>query len=188
MIPVIPVIQVIPVIPVSQVIPVIPVSQVIPVIPVIPVITVIPVIPVIPVRPLSPVSPVSPVIPVSQVSPVGLAHLWVDFRVIFAKNGSFKENRVAMIKVNSMIRTKFQNTSRWSGQIAKQKLPSIVTFGNYVLLVTLIHTHLDVVLHGNTLPRKYCHFLFFFFTFFQFASSSCANNENIDKGTTDSFL
>ena len=35
----------------------------------------------------------------------------------------------------------------------------------YVLLVTLIHTHLDVVLRGNTLPRKYCHFLFFFFTF-----------------------
>ena len=51
--------------PVSQVIPVIPVSQVIPVIPVIP------------------VSPVSQVSPASQVSPVRLAHLWVDFRVIY---------------------------------------------------------------------------------------------------------
>ena len=48
--------QVIPVIPLSQVIPLIPVNQVIIVI---------------------------PVGQVSPVSPVRLAHLWVDFRVIF---------------------------------------------------------------------------------------------------------
>ena len=32
---------------------------------------------------VSPMSPVSPVRPVSPVSPVRLAHLWVDFRVIY---------------------------------------------------------------------------------------------------------
>ena len=42
-----------------------------------------------PVSPVSPVTPVSPVGPVSSVSPVSqvrLAHLWVDFRVIFSRN------------------------------------------------------------------------------------------------------
>ena len=38
---------------------------------------------VIPVSPVIPVIPVSPVSPVSQVSQVRLAHVWVDFRVIY---------------------------------------------------------------------------------------------------------
>ena len=44
-----------------------------------------PVSPMNPVSPASPVSQVSPESPVSPVSPVRLAHLWVDFRVIWTK-------------------------------------------------------------------------------------------------------